>query len=180
MNGHRLPLSWPGQIRQKIEQGTTPRRRIYTLLDAAAYVMTAQLDLSNEKTAPDFTALSFYKIFGFPDLGALIVRKAAGDVLLRRRVFGGGTVDMVTVMKDPWHAKKGQDLYEALEDGTLPFHQIVALGHALNVHAAIFGTVTNISEHTCALAASTFSRMQALRHVNGRPMCKIYKDEGSQ
>lgn len=178
MNGHRMPLRWAGAARQT--NGQAPNHRIYTLLDAAAYVMTAQLDLSDENTAPDFTALSLYKIFGFPDMGALIVRKAAGDLLRRRRYFGGGTVEMVTVMNDPWHAKKEGTLHDALEDGTLPVHQIVALGHALDVHAETFGTMTNVSEHTCALAAHTYLRLQALRHANGRQVCIIYKDEGSK
>ena len=182
MNGHRLPLRWAGDIRQKVCQrdDAPTSQSIFTLLDAAAYVMTAQLDLSDEKTAPDFTALSFYKIFGFPDLGALIVRKAAGSILRQRRFFGGGTVEMVTVMKNPWHAQKGQALHEALEDGTLPFHQIVALGHALDVHADTFGAMTSVSAHTCKLAAYTYFRLQALRHANGRPVCKIYRDESSR
>ena len=72
MTGRRLPLSWPGRIRRSSlnSHGTT-----YTLLDAAALASTAELDLSNPADAPDFVALSFYKIFGFPDLGALIVRR---------------------------------------------------------------------------------------------------------
>jgi molybdenum cofactor sulfurtransferase len=181
MNGHRLPLRWTGEIREKVYQRDAQTRpSIYTLLDAAAYVTTAQLDLSDEKTAPDFTALSFYKIFGFPNLGALIVRKAAGSILRQRRFFGGGTVEMVTVMKNPWHAQKGQTLHDALEDGTLPFHQIVALGHALDVHADTFGAMNSVSAHTCRLAAYTYSRLQSLRHANGRQVCKIYRDESSR
>jgi molybdenum cofactor sulfurtransferase len=42
---------------------------IFTLLDAAAYVSTARLNL--HKLQPDFVELSFYKMFGFPTgLGA--------------------------------------------------------------------------------------------------------------
>lgn len=63
MNGRRLPLVWPGRIRSSAALG---RRTTYTLLDAAALVSTAPLDLSDYQTAPDFTALSFYKIFGYP------------------------------------------------------------------------------------------------------------------
>lgn len=80
MNGRRLPLDWPARLRSKSKQG----EEVYSLLDAAAYVATSSLYLSNPDTAPDFTALSFYKIFGFPDLGALIVRKATGQVLTQR------------------------------------------------------------------------------------------------
>ncbi len=91
MNGRRLPLSWSGGIRSS----NTPSSQVYVLLDAAAYVATAQLDLSDADNAPDFTALSFYKIFEFPDLGALIVRKSSAHVLSERQYFGGGTVEMV-------------------------------------------------------------------------------------
>jgi molybdenum cofactor sulfurtransferase len=86
MNGRRLPLAWPALLRC-----TENKDKTYTLLDIAALASTGTLDLSNHTTAPDFLTLSFYKIFGFPDLGALIVRKAAGHVFDRRRYFGGGT-----------------------------------------------------------------------------------------
>lgn len=39
-------------------------------------------------------ALSYYKIFGYPTgLGALLIRRDAVPVL-RKRFFGGGTVDV--------------------------------------------------------------------------------------
>ena len=109
MNGRRLPMmSWSGGIRSS----NTSNSQVFTLLDAAAYVATAQLDLSDPDSTPDFIALSFYKIFGLPDLGALIVRKASGHVLGERHCFGGGTVDMVIngtndgTHSEAWHAKK--------------------------------------------------------------------------
>ena len=89
MNGRRLPLDWIRRIRTR-KQGS-----VYTLLDAAALVSTSRLDLSDANVAPDFTVLSLYKIFGFPDLGALIIRKDAGSIFNKRRYFGGGTVEMV-------------------------------------------------------------------------------------
>ena len=52
-------------------------------------------------------ALSFYKIFGFPNIGALIVRKDSAHVLESRKYFGGGTVEMIIAVNDTWHAKKG-------------------------------------------------------------------------
>jgi molybdenum cofactor sulfurtransferase len=63
---------------------------MYSFLDAAALATTCPIDLSNEATSPDFTAVSFYKIFGFPNIGALIVRKRAGHMLQQRKYFGGG------------------------------------------------------------------------------------------
>jgi len=172
LNGHRPPLTWPGRIRSSPHP---MHRNVYTLLDAASYVTTAQLDLSNPDTSPDFTALSFYKIFGFPNLGALIVRKAAGHILRHRRYFGGGTVEMVIAIDATWHAKKTQLLHDELEDGTLPFHNVIALDSALDVHERLFGSMARISAHTCYLSGALYSELSSIRHGNGLPLCEIYK-----
>lgn len=177
MNGRRLPLSWSGGIRSS----NTPSSQIFTLLDAAAYVTTAQLDLSDSNNAPDFIALSFYKIFGFPDLGALIVRKASGHVLSERCYFGGGTVDMVITGTNSgmspaaWHAKKSTSLHEMLEDGTPAFHSILALNLALKAHQRLFGSMENVSKHTCNLISILYEKMSSLSHANGLLVCKIYE-----
>lgn len=182
MNGRRLPLDWPARLRSTSKQG----REVYSLLDAAAYVATSSLDLSNPDTAPDFTALSFYKIFGFPDLGALIVRKAAGHVLKQRRYFGGGTVDMVVngrvdgPSEDMWHANESMSLHEMLEDGTPAFHSIAALNSAFKVHQRLFGSMTSVAKHTCSLIERLYETMSALSHADGLPVCTIYKDSFSQ
>jgi molybdenum cofactor sulfurtransferase len=176
MNGHRLPLSWAGRVRQSPH---ARHKNMFTMLDAAAYVSTAQLDLSNADTAPDFTALSFYKIFGFPDLGALIVRKSAGHILQQRRYFGGGTVEMVIVIDTAWHAKKKHELHEELEDGTLPFHNIIALDAALDTHERIYGSMTRVSAHACYLAKVLYEGLKTLKHSNGLSVCEIYKHAAS-
>ncbi|RAK82508.1 putative molybdenum cofactor sulfurase protein (HxB) [Aspergillus fijiensis CBS 313.89] len=169
MNGRRFPLQWCGRIR------TMSSQRVYTMLDAASLVSTSPLDLSDAANAPDFTALSFYKIFGFPDIGALIVRKSAGQIFDKRRFFGGGTVDMVLTQETPWHAKKQSSIHERLEDGTLPFHNIIALDLAFETHARLFGSMSNVSSHTRFLARKLHDRMVALRHHNGERVCHVYK-----
>ena len=182
MNGRRLPLSWSGGIRSS----NTPSRQTFTLLDAAAYVATAQLDLGDPDNAPDFIALSFYKTFGFPDLGALIVRKASGHVLSERRYFGGGTVDMVINATnngpntDAWHAKKSTSLHEMLEDGTPASHSILALNVALKAHQRLFGSMENVTKHTCHLITILHAKMSRLLHANGLQVCKIYEGSPSK
>lgn len=176
MNGRKLPLSWCKQSRQLPE---ARHGRLFTLLDAAALVSTSPLNLSDAETAPDFTVLSLYKIFGFPDLGALIVRKDAGWILQKRRYFGGGTVDVVLSLKEQWHAKKSASLHEQLEDGTLPVHSILALKSAIPVHHSLFGTLERISEHTSFLAKRLYESLQTLRHSNEEAVCQIYKDPTS-
>ncbi|KAK4968124.1 hypothetical protein LTR28_002169 [Elasticomyces elasticus] len=177
MTGRRLPLSWPGRIRKGFHKAAT-----YTLLDAAALASTAQIDLSDAATAPDFVALSFYKIFGFPNIGALIVRKESAHVLKDRKFFGGGTVEMVISINDTWHAKKDTSIHDRLEDGTLPFHSIFALDHAMNVHERLYGQspMKFISHHTAQLGRQLYDGLSSMRHSNGAPLALIYKDEGAQ
>ena len=179
MNGSQLPLNCRGSLRRLRH---SCHQHVYSLLDAAAYVATAQLDLSDVEKAPDFTTLSFYKIFGFPDLGALIVRKGAGQILSRRRYLGGGTVDMVVNSSDPalaWHARKQASLHEILEDGTPPFHTILALDSALEVHKRLYRSMTRISQHTSYLIKLLYKETSALTYVNGESVCKIYRDTSS-
>lgn len=166
----------PGRIRRSFHKAAT-----YTLLDAAALASTAPLDLSDASTAPDFVALSFYKIFGFPNIGALIVRKDSAHVLESRKYFGGGTVEMIVAINDTWHAKKETSLHERLEDGTLPFHSIFALDHAMNVHERLYGPnpMKFISMHTAQLGKQLYDGLFSLKHSNGMPLCRIYKDENA-
>ncbi|KAK3949429.1 Molybdenum cofactor sulfurase [Pseudoneurospora amorphoporcata] len=175
MDGRRFPLSWSSQVRQTQETKIT--RKTYTLLDAAALVSSSPLDLSNAQTAPDFVVLSFYKIFGFPDLGALIVRKESQHVFSSRRYFGGGTVDMVVCLKEQWHAPKDGFLHERLEDGTLPIHSIIALDVAMDVHARLFGTMKEVAGHTGFLARRLYWALKGLRHANGEEVCALYSPD---
>ena len=64
-SGQKYPLSWIQKIRNQ-EMGFQNQfgGNWFTVLDAAAFVSTAPLDLGVHK--PDFVTLSFYKMFGFP------------------------------------------------------------------------------------------------------------------
>lgn len=205
MSGRRLPLSWASNVRS-----SSGLQNTYTLLDCAALAMTSPLHevFQNPDTAPDFTCLSLYKIFGWPDLGALVVRKDSGHILTLRKYFGGGTVTMVSVIGGAWHRVKGrdtgtvivasptsggvrqqnpssppggEDIHDGLEDGTLPFHSILALGSAIDVHTRLYGSMYNVSRHTTALSLRLYQGMRYLAHGNGRKLCKIYaEDEGRE
>lgn len=170
MNGRRLPYSWASKARQMNSRSHT----MYTLLDASSLVSTSAMNLSDVSKAPDFTVLSFYKIFGFPDLGALIVRKESGGILRGRKYFGGGTVDVVLCTREQWHAPKTQSLHESLEDGTLAMHSIFALDAAIEVHQRLYGSMDRIARHTAFLARNLFTGLSDLRHSNGKPVCVIH------
>ncbi|EMD61651.1 hypothetical protein COCSADRAFT_123521 [Bipolaris sorokiniana ND90Pr] len=174
MNGERLPLDWAGKLRSSINH-----QNAYTLLDVAALVSTTPLDLGDHSLAPDFVTLSFYKIFGFPDLGALIVRKAAGHVFDHRRYFGGGTTEMTTCFGDAWVALKDSSLHARLEDGTIAFRSILALKFAITTHHELFGGLEQVSKHTGWLANQLYQRLVNSKHSNNMPVYRIYKSADS-
>jgi molybdenum cofactor sulfurtransferase len=181
MTGRRLPKSWLSRIRYSRSLQNT-----YSFFDAAALCMTSPLDdvFADPDAAPDFTCLSFYKVFGFPDLGGLIVRRASGHVLNLRRYFGGGTVSHVTAVgrrESLAHKSKGLhdrftifNIHDGLEDGTLPFHNILALGIAIDTHRRLYGSMQAISRHASYLARRLYAGMASLRHHNGVPVCNVY------
>lgn len=170
MNGRRTPLSWPSLLRSAAQ-----RSDVYTLLDVAALVSTSPLDLSDYATAPDFLVLSFYKMFGFPDLGALIVRRQASHVFQHRKYFGGGTTEMITVAGNPWVARK-EGIHSKLEDGTGATHSILALSCAIDAHLKMFGSFKDISDHTGWLAKCLYDGLVDMKHADGSPVFHIYKD----
>lgn len=173
MTGRRLPLSWTRQLRQSL---VAFHQDTYSLFDAAALATTTELDFRNPESAPDFTALSFYKIFGFPDLGGLIVRKKSGHILSWRKYFGGGTVDMLTVLHEATVQRKDTTIHSGLEDGTLPFHSIMALGCAIDDHKRLYGSMKTISQHTTFLIKRLYIGLSSLSYADGRSLCTIYHD----
>ncbi|KAI5466786.1 MOSC N-terminal beta barrel domain-containing protein [Mariannaea sp. PMI_226] len=173
MDGKRYPLTWSQKLK-RTHRNTQSQSQIYTLLDASSFCATSQLHLDDPSIIPDFVVLSLYKIFGFPDLGALLVRRSAEHLFDHRKYFGGGTVDMVVSGKEEWHATKSQFLHERLEDGTLPFHSIIALDIAMSAHQRLFGSMDQVSSHTSYLTQRLHQALSRLRHANGEPVCKIY------
>ena len=171
MSGRRLMNAWPRNCRQRNDSKGS---QIYTLFDAAALATTVPIDFSDASDAPDFTVMSFYKIFGFPDIGALIVRNASAAPLLRRKYFSGGTVERGACGKEQWHIKKQNSLHEQLEDGTLPIHSIVALDQAIDAHLRLFGPMERVSSHVSFLSKTLYDGLSTLRHANGRELCSFY------
>ncbi|KAF9411629.1 hypothetical protein HW555_009632 [Spodoptera exigua] len=151
----------------------------YILLDAASFVSTNKLDLS--ATQPDFVCLSFYKIFGYPTgLGAILIKNSSSDVLCQKRYFGGGTVDFVLSTED-MHVKR-KNLYERMEDGTIPFLSVLALKHCFDtMHKLIPKSINDdimetISYHTYFLAKDLYLQLHDLKHTNGNKAAITYMD----
>jgi selenocysteine lyase/cysteine desulfurase len=137
------------------------------LLDAAAYVPTHRLDLSAVR--PDFVAVSFYKMFGYPTgVGCLIARRSTLG-RLQRPWFAGGTVNFATVHGLAHILARGEAGYE---DGTVNFLSIPAVTIGLD-HLQRVG-LDLVQRRLQALTGWTLRQLLDLRHANGRPMVRIY------
>lgn len=137
------------------------------LLDAAAYVPTNRLDLG--LVHPDFVAVSWYKVFGYPTgVGCLLARREA-LARLRRPWFAGGTIQAVSAQGD-WHVLAGGEA--AFEDGTLNFLSVPDVATGLDWMEHIGLDVVHLRVR--CLTGWLLDRLQALRHTNGRPMAEIY------
>jgi molybdenum cofactor sulfurtransferase len=137
------------------------------LLDAAAFVPTNRLDLTEWQ--PDFTVLSFYKIFGYPTgVGALIARKHSLAKLVRPW-FAGGTITVASVQGDRYFLQEGA---EAFEDGTLNYLTLPAVEIGLR-HIANIGTAMIHTRVKC-LTGCLLDELSALHHGNGTPLVRIY------
>ncbi|MFZ4626117.1 MAG: aminotransferase class V-fold PLP-dependent enzyme [Rhodoferax sp.] len=143
----------------------------HVLLDAAAFVPTHHLDL--RATSPDFVALSFYKMFGYPTgVGCLLVRNATLK-LLRRPWFGGGTVNFATVQGRMHVLSAGE---AGFEDGTLNYLGIPAVEIGLR-HLQKVGIQTIQNRVNC-LTGWLITQLLALAHSNGHPMVRLYGPAG--
>ena len=144
------------------------QRAGYTvLLDAAAFVPTNALRL--DVVHPDFVALSFYKMFGYPTgVGALLARREA-LAALTRPWFGGGTVEFVSIQHRTHMLKAGA---EAFEDGTPNFAAIAAVAAGVELLGDI--GMDNVKRRVAQLTATLLAELASLRYPDGRPMTTVY------
>ena len=157
-SGVKHPLEW---IDVAHERGWD------VLLDCAAFAPTSRLDLSVWQ--PDFVALSFYKMFGYPTgLGALIVRRRALQ-RLRRPWFSGGTVVAANVQVDLAVPHQG---HAGFEDGTVDYLGIPAVEIGLR-HIERVG-IDTIGQRVTSLGSWLLEQLQRLEHADGSPAIRVY------
>jgi selenocysteine lyase/cysteine desulfurase len=157
-SGVRHPLRWIALAQ---------RHGFDVLLDAAAFAPTNTLDLS--VVHPEFVALSWYKLFGYPTgIGCLIARREA-LARLRRPWFSGGTIHAVSV-QGGWHVMA--DGAAAFEDGTVNFHSIPDVEYGLRWLRGL--GMETIGTRVRCLTGWMLERLTALTHSDGSPLVRIY------
>ena len=157
-SGVQYPLEW-------IEKAQL--RGYDVLLDAAAFVPTNRLDLGRWK--PDYVALSFYKMFGYPTgVGLLLARREALEKL-HRPWFAGGTITVASVQADKHYLAPGS---EGFEDGTLNYTSFPAIEIGLDFLDSIGLEV--IHTRVECLTAWLIEHILEIRHGNGSPVVRLY------
>jgi molybdenum cofactor sulfurtransferase len=157
-SGVQHPLAW---IEQAHDHGWD------VLLDAAAYVPTNRLDLS--RWHPDFVALSFYKMFGWPTgVGCLLARRDA-LAKLERPWFSGGTIVAAFVQREWYQSAPGAAHFE---DGTLNFLNLPAVEIGLRYLERI--GLETIHTRVETLGRPLLDALGSLRHANGAAAATIY------
>ena len=138
------------------------------LLDAAAFVPTNRLDL--RLAAPDFVAISFYKMFGYPTgVGCLLIRHDA-LATLRRPWFAGGTVNFATVQGRGARPRRQRGGLRG-RHAELPEHP----GRRDRPPPSRSASAsTRFRRASRCLTGWLLTELQALRHGNGRPVVRIY------
>jgi len=143
------------------------------LLDAAAFVPSSKLDLSEFK--PDFVSISFYKIFGYPTgIGCLLIKNSAYHKL-KKTWFAGGTVTLVSIASQDRFLANG---HEKFEDGTLNYNNIPAIKIGIEYIESI--GINRISSRIKFLTEYLLTEMEKLRHDNGRSLVKLYGPKNTE
>jgi selenocysteine lyase/cysteine desulfurase len=161
-SGVRHPLDWVPRA-----QGAG----YDVLLDAAAFAATSRLDLS--RVQPEFVAVSWYKVFGYPTgVGTLLARHDA-LARLRRPWFSGGTIVGVSV-QGGWHKLLSSGA--AFEDGTVNFLSIPDVTVGIDWVSGI--GVDLIGRRVSILTSWLLQNLAGLKHGNGSPMTVLYGPTG--
>ncbi len=152
-SGVRHPLAW---IERAQEHGW-----------AAAYVPTNRLDLS--RWHPDFVALSFYKMFGWPTgVGALLARREA-LAKLERPWFSGGTIVAAFVQREWYQSAPGAAHFE---DGTVNFLNLPAVEIGLRFLDRV--GMETIHTRVEVLGSLLLDALAELRHTDDASAAAIY------
>ena len=140
----------------------------FVLVDAAKLAAGSPIALDNLEHPPDFLAVSFYKMFGFPTgIGCLLVRRRAAHVLRRNMTdghlhdyFGGGTVQALSATS--MFVSMRPQLAASLEDGSANIHGVAAVVHGLHFLSSI--GMHSISRYNASLRSKLVSMLNDMKY----------------
>ena len=118
---------------------------------------------------PDFVALSFYKMFGWPTgVGCLLARREA-LAKLERPWFSGGTIVAAFVQREYYQSAPGAPHFE---DGTVNYLGLPAVEIGLRFLDRV--GIDTIHTRVSLLGAWLLDALGSLTHSDGSPAATIY------
>ena len=147
-------------------------------VDVAAYAPTTPIDI-RAMGKPEYLAMSFYKIFGYPTgLGCLVLKKSAAKKLVKPW-FAGGTVTFVGASKSsvvPF-LHSGDDVAR-YEDGTGSFQSYAAVVNGIDYMTDVVD-MQDLDQYISNLTEDLIKRLRNLKWSNGAPLVYIPEIEGT-
>lgn len=134
------------------------------IADTAAYLPTNQMNLTEYPFAA--VVLSFYKIIGFPNYGALVVRNDFAKKLEQKWRLLAPTDNINDIYL--YH----QEQNNILEDYEVPKEMLIAAHHGLQTFTGI--GIKNINNHVWKLTRKLFNAIDRFKHSNGIKAAEIY------
>ena len=140
---------------------------IEVIADSAAYLPTNRLNLT--ETPFHACVMSFYKIFGFPNFGALVVRNDFAKKLMKK-TFTSNSVDVA--FADRAEFKLHEEMPFKLEDDIV--NTEMARGALIGLKSISRINIDNVNKHVWRLTQKLYNGIKALKHPNGAPASVIY------
>eukprot|EP00922_Rhytidocystis_sp_ex-Travisia-forbesii_P065422 GHVS01097216.1.p1 GENE.GHVS01097216.1~~GHVS01097216.1.p1 ORF type:complete len:831 (+),score=59.16 GHVS01097216.1:179-2671(+) len=166
--GKLYPLEWVDRVHRV---GLSDNCEWRVLLDAAAYAPTHTLDM--KKWPADYTAISFYKMIGYPTgLGVLLLKN--NDATLFNKLYWGGGSVVAATCDTRWCRKKDNPSLR-FEDGTVSFLAIAGIKYGFNKLLEI--GMDRISAHISALTVYMAVELDNLQHLIGSHVVERYGDK---
>ena len=176
--GHVHLLAYPAQsnatgIRHDLKWVKAAQARgAMVLLDAAAFIPQSRLDYSLHQ--PDFMAVSFYKMFGYPTgAGCLLARRSSLDKLTPSS-FAGGSVCYYSGPWSPTERLLYRDDGRRFEVGTPNYASFHAIAQGFQFLSQL--GLEELGTRSTALARWLEVKLSELRHSTrlASPLCQIY------
>lgn len=146
------------------------------LLDGGKLFADSNFKISEQFPAaymPDFIALTFYKIFGYPTgIGALLIRRKRLTIL-QKRYYGGGTL-LAGAADSSFLVAKSCQSPDHFEDGTINYHGIAALKFGFQFIQGL-GGMQAVESYAHEKRQYLLQGMLSMHHtLTNRRLCTIY------
>jgi molybdenum cofactor sulfurtransferase len=151
----------------ELTRDSSLRSKWAILGDVAAFLPTNPLNLT--EVPLDAVVLSFYKIIGYPNTGALIIRNSFASKL-SKQTYASNSVKTSFFNTNEFELHK--NLPFRLEDDSVPFQMNLAVRHGLRFLKEI--GMSNIQSHVSNLTARLARQLKTLKHSTGLKAIVVY------